>query len=244
MSDAVSAATAAMLADGERLRYISQNIANVSTAGYRAEQPLWTGAGSFESLLVGDLASELQASTALLRDRRPGPMSQTGRGLDLAIEGDGYFEVATAAGPRYTRRGDFHLDASGRLVTAAGASVQGSGGDIILPGTDFTIDASGRIHKDDTVLGQIALVAFDDDRALVHEADGLYRGDAEQLRADFVNPAITHLRQGFLEMSNVQPMDETVRMIETVRHFGLSAQALRAYDQMLGTAISEMGNFQ
>ena len=119
MADALAIAARSMSDDIQRLAAISHNLANATTPGFKGEV---TASRPFIEFLQaaspGGLASlattlpELQTWT----DHRAGPLQYTGHALDLAIEGDGFFELESSSGPVYTRRGSFQLDASGRIV--------------------------------------------------------------------------------------------------------------------------------
>lgn len=238
MTDTVSAATAAMLTDLERLRAVGQNFANSATTGYKAQYALSAnGDPRFAEFLAGADPAEL---VQLALDARQGALRQTERPLDLAIDGAGYFQVETPQGVRYTRRGDFALSADGLLQTAEGFPVLGAGGALRLASDLVQIGPDGVLRQDERVLGRLAIATFDGSARLEHEGGGLYRSDMQPtLAAD----AAADVRQGYLEAANVQPVNEMVRLMETVRHFGLTAQALRANDELLETSISRLGEF-
>lgn len=238
MTDTVSVATAAMLTDLERLRAVGQNFANAATAGYKAQYALSTSADQrFAEILAGADPAEL---VQLALDSRPGALRQTERSLDLAIDGAGYFQVETPRGVRYTRRGDFTLSADGLLKTADGFPVLGAGGALRLVSDLVQISRDGVLRQEERAIGRLAIAMFEGSARLEHEGGGLYRSDMEPaLAAD----ATAGVRQGYLEAANVQPVNEMVRLMETVRHFGLTAQALRANDELLETSISRLGEF-
>lgn len=237
MVDSIQISTSAMLADVDRMRLISQNITNGSTPGYRAELSNLRAPSSFADLFDAQSSDNLSA----LRLTTQGALKQTQRSLDVAIQGDGYFEIDTDRGIRYTRRGDFGLDADSQLVTQAGDKVLGTGGAVRVPDDNFTINSQGVIRSADAEMGILAVAVFDDDAKLVYEGNGLYRSEAIPLGTSELKS--TRIQQGALEMSNVQPMDQMALMMETVRHLSLSAQALRAYDQVLDAAINQAAQF-
>jgi flagellar basal-body rod protein FlgG len=228
-----------MLGDAERLRLISQNLANVGTTGYRAEV-LLSDSLDFARLMDGDtkMVTDLWASG---RDNRQGALSHTERTLDFALEGRGYFQISTPDGIRYTRRGDFKIDPLGRLLTTSGHPVVGTGGEIVLRSENIRVDSLGRFFDEEQLINQFSLALFEDERAMAYEETGLYRSSDAPL-LDF-NGNEVKIKQGYLEAANVQPVQEMVRMIETVRHFGLAAQAVKAYDQMMDSAINDAGQF-
>lgn len=237
MSDTIAAATASMLADLERLRTIGQNFANAATTGYKAEYAVSKSHEQFADVLA---AGDPSALVQLAVDSRPGALRQTDRRLDVALDGPGYFQIETADGVRYTRRGDFQLGADGVLQTRDGHAVLGAAGVLRLVSDLVQIDRTGTVRHEDRLLGTLAAVTFAQPGDVVHEGNGIYRSDAVPASAD---PAATTIRQGYLEAANVQPVNEMVRLMETVRHFGLTAQALRAHDAMLEAGINRLGEF-
>jgi flagellar basal-body rod protein FlgG len=181
-------------------------------------------------------------------DPRPGTLRTTGQGLDLAILGDGWFEVATDGGPAYTRKGNFRLDAGGRLVTQEGLPVMGTGGEILLPRGAAVIDAAGRVFDGQAALGsgvregapvgQIKVVQFERASAMQPLGNGLYAPAGEALP---VREGAVQLQQGALENANVSQLQEMVRLMETVRHFESLQRVTVGYDEMLTTSIRKLG---
>ena len=134
MQEIFAITLASMHQDMARLDGVALNLANVSTPGYKrgivSTQPFAT--------LVDAVDGRAEASAAdatgvqVLNDMRPGTVKLTGELLDVALAGDGFFEVTTPSGPAYTRQGNFRKDALGRLVTAQGYPVMGKNGEIFL----------------------------------------------------------------------------------------------------------------
>lgn len=240
MVDAIGTAVASMSNDIARMSVIGQNLANAATAGYRRELAV---AVPFSDVLAGGAGGAVSAplpGVDRIHDFRPGTLQSTGNPLDLAIEGDGFFELQTDAGPRYTRQGNFRLDALGRLVTEAGFPVMGDAGEIVLRSGEASIDRLGRISEGDRPAGALRVVRFTDPRALAHVGAGLYAAtEGSALRGD----GYAQVRQGFLEGSNVNSTQEMVKMIETVRHFEAGQKVIQAYDDMLARAFAKLGDF-
>jgi flagellar basal-body rod protein FlgG len=173
-------------------------------------------------------------------DLSHGAVKQTGRAWDLAIDGDGYFELAAPEGPVYTRAGDFALDARGRLVSQSGFAVQGAQGEIVLNGPDAAIGRDGRITQDGREVGQLRIVRFANAAALERSPSGALRavaGTAGEIDTR------AQLLSGHLEGSNVAPMREMVAMLQTTRHFESAQKLYQGYDEMLGSAIQKLGQF-
>jgi flagellar basal-body rod protein FlgG len=180
-----------------------------------------------------------RAAPEVVRDPRPGTLKATGQPLDIALAGPGYFEVATAEGPAYTRRGDFHLDARGRLMSAQGHAVIGEGGEIELPGADVTVDRTGAVRRDDRLLARLRIVRFEDAAHLVSLGEGLF---AAGPGARAVPDAQADVRQGFIENANVDSTHEMVQLMQAMRHFESMHRVAQGYDDMLGMAIRRLGD--
>jgi len=232
MTDTMAAIAAAMHADAEAVRVISQNVANSQTPAYRRE--ISVVRASFAEALDGFTTPQLQTVT----DSRAGTLQSTGEPLNLALEGKGFFVVGTANGEMLTRRGDFRLDAEGRLVTRAGDPVLGTRGVIHVGDRIPTITADGSVHVGDAIVDRLRIVSVADESSLRPVGEGLFvmtGGDPD--------PAAPYgaVRQGFLETSNVQAINETVRLLETMRHFEMAQRFMRGYDSMMEDAISTLG---
>lgn len=241
MSNALVTAIDSMQNDLRRMDTLSQNMVNVSTPGYRRTMP---AAPAFERALAAAQTDQhvptATQAAAIAVDLTHGAIKPTGRAWDLAIDGDGYFELATPNGLAYTRAGDFALDARGRLVSAAGYPVQGLQGDIVLDGPAAAISRDGRITQDGREVAQLRVVRFSDPKALQLTATGALQpvpGAASE------PDTRAQLLSGHLESSNVAPMREMVAMLQTTRHFESAQKLYQGYDEMLGSAIQKLGQF-
>jgi flagellar basal-body rod protein FlgF len=241
MSNALVTAIDSMQNDMRLMETLSQNMVNISTPGYRRAVP---SAPAFERALEaaqpGATGSAPPAVRPAAVDLSHGAVKQTGRAWDLAIDGDGYFELATPEGPVYTRAGDFALDARGRLVSQSGFAVQGTQGDIVLDGPAAAIGRDGRITQDGRDIGQLRIVRFANAAALERSASGALRPAAG---ASGEIDTRAQLLSGHLEGSNVAPMREMVAMLQTTRHFESAQKLYQGYDEMLGSAIQKLGQF-
>jgi flagellar basal-body rod protein FlgG len=230
--------------DLQSMDTISQNMVNIATPGYKRTITI---AHTFNDAMriagqpeTGLQFSGLTPTLSSVVDLTSGPIKQTGRPWDLAITGEGYFELDTPEGPAYTRAGDFHLDHSGRLVSQGGFAVQGVGGDIVLNGIGARIDPTGRIMAEGEKVGQIKIVQFQDNKALVKTPTGLLRPANSANPVTEISP---ELQVGYLESSNVAPMREMVSMLETSRHFESAQKLFQGYDELLRTSIQKLGEF-
>jgi flagellar basal-body rod protein FlgG len=239
MSNALVTAIDSMQNDMRQMETLSQNMVNISTPGYRRAIP---SAPAFAHALAAAQPAGLapQAPAAQAVDLSHGAVKQTGRAWDLAIDGDGYFELATPEGPVYTRAGDFALDARGRLVSQSGYAVQGVQGEIVLNGPDAAIGRDGRITQDGREVGQLRIVRFANAAALERSPSGAMRAAAG---ASGEIDTRAQLLSGHLEGSNVAPMREMVAMLQTTRHFESAQKLYQGYDEMLGSAIQKLGQF-
>jgi flagellar basal-body rod protein FlgF len=235
MSDAIAALSDAMRNDAETLRVIGQNVANLETVAYRREiavqRPTFEQASDDAR---ASLARTLTVETAL--DQRPGTLKSTGEVLNLALEGAGFFVVDTPQGEALTRRGDFRLDSDGRLVTQTGLPVLGEAGVIQLEGAAPQIAPDGTVRVGGQVVAQLRIAQVASESQLAPLGGDLYRGT--QLPE---GDGAARVRQGFLEASNVESVQEMMRLIETMRHFETVQRFVRGYDDMVGKAISELG---
>lgn len=249
MHDIAAIALNAMRLDTLRLERTAINLANTGTAGFQREY-LVSMAREAGISDVGNVAdstarptlagSDAAPTLAVMRDLRPGALRPTGQALDVALLSGGYFEIITPAGATYTRRGDFHRDALGRLVNAQGWPVMGRDGEITLnldPGR-VQIDGDGHVSADGQRLGQLKIVDFDASTAMTHLDGGSFTTSA---------PARTRqgggmsVRQGVLENANVNPGQEMLDLMRTTRHFESMSRVLQGHDEMLGNAIRRLG---
>lgn len=247
--------------DSSAMDRISTNLANITTPGYRREMALQAPqlsadglpgvASAFASAVDSQRQQQLQAATgslpsppalagALHFDARHGTLKTTDAPLDVALLGNGYFEVETDQGPAYTRNGQFHVDARGTLVTAQGQPVAGRSGQITLAPGPVTIDASGQVTQNTRSVGQLKVMDLTDAGELAHTGSGLYTpASAARPMAD----GAVQVRQGALENSNVDHMTEMVQMVQVMRHFETMTHVVQSYDEMVGTAIAKLGSF-
>ena len=161
MQDISALALQSMQQDQVRLQAIANNVDNVRTLGYKREV---SAARPFVDHLrdQGEAAAASRTSPAagdvtVLSDMRPGTLQFTGQSLDLALAGEGLFEIQTASGLAYTRQGNFHLDARGRLVTAQGDAVMGKRGEIVLQAAATYIEVYEKLTGREFALPDLAV---------------------------------------------------------------------------------------
>ncbi len=228
-------ALSGVIAATTREDVVADNIANSNTVGFKQSQTTQT---DYEMSIMNSLGPELgllgtgTIPTGLKLDISQGPIQETDKETDLAIDGDGLFVVRTGNGIAYTRAGDFLTDATGTLVTEQGYPVLDTAGHTIQPGEPFTVSKDGTIVQ----TGQrIALVAW--------PAGGATRlGQNLYTAAGNLPPASGQIMQGMLEGSNTDMALAMTQLIEQERDFQLSAQALSLQDNTLndGTQLGRL----
>ena len=179
MDSGYYAAMTGLIARTQALDLAATNLSNAQTPGYRAEQEY------FRSVLLGPDATDSQLGQTVNNfgiiggDRLnlgQGALEQTGNPLDLAIEGEGFFQIQTAQGLRYTRDGSFHRTPAGRLVTAAGDPVLSTTGQLIaVPPGQVTVGADGVVSVDGGVVTTVGVFTFPQGTELTPEGANRYR---------------------------------------------------------------------
>lgn len=234
MIDALDAAAASLANDLARMSSIGHNLANAATPGYKRQ----VGGTPFAATLGEQQAMAARAAI----DQKQGALRVTDAALDLAIDGEGFFELRTGSGAAYTRRGDFRVDAAGQLVTQAGHLVMGTGGPLVLRSAAPVITKEGRVLEDGQEVGQLKLVTFADPRTLTPSESGAVFSAPDAAQALMPERA-PRVLQGHLEASNVNTAAEMVRMIETVRHFEAVQKVVQGFDEMRERALRKLGEF-
>lgn len=214
------------------LQVVANNVANSATKGYRQEGLIFseyvqqTETGPSLSMARGNVRM-----TSMLQ----GPLERTGGSLDFAIEGEGFFLIETPAGERLSRLGHFSRSAQGDLVTADGFRVLDAGGaPIFVPpdAQEIGLSPDGTLSNDGRPLAQIGLV-----RPL--DGGDLRREDGVMFRAEGgIEPVFdSRVVQGFLEGSNVDPIQQIARMIEVQRAYELGQSFLESENERVIAAL-------
>jgi len=242
MVDALSMSELGMLQDVERMRVIANNLANLSTVGFKMEIPVTR---PFSDVIDQHGGAQTAGANAVPRptftsvvNHAAGTLKFTGNPLDLAVEGDGFFVVHGEQGDVLTRQGNFHVDDLGRVVSATGQRLQGVSGEIRLTMADPRIAENGEIQEGAISVGQIKVVRVMNPESLVRVGGGAFVA-SESTQWNEVDQ--NRIRQGYIEVGNVVPMYEMVQMIETVRHFEAEQRIALGYDQMMDVAINVLG---
>jgi flagellar basal body rod protein FlgG len=223
----------------EQLDRVAADLANVNTAGYKAERVTTLAAErpDFGSTLQS--AIDVGAGPGRL-DLRGGTLTATGRELDVAVEGPGFLMVETPAGPRLTRNGQFDRRSDGTMVTNDGMPVLGdNGAPIALGKGPVTVESDGTVRAGSVVAGKLKLVDVPDPENLRREDHGRFRYVGS---ADLAAPANTTVRGGAIEQSNVSVVERMVHLTEVGRNYEALQRGLKVLMNDVDLrAITEIG---
>jgi flagellar basal-body rod protein FlgF len=219
---------------------VSNNLANVNTPGFRSQLMAFRSSPVVSKEGQPTRAFSMESTVGF--DKAAGSLQSTGRALDVAVQGSGWFSVQTPRGEAYTRAGHFQLNNEGQLVTSSGFPVLGEDGPIVFPENfDFEISDDGFISgfvrgqgaQNVQQLGRLKLV--DPQQEVVRSEDGFFRRkDGRQ--ADAVRTA--KVASGYLESSNVNPVESMVQMIAAQRDFEMQLRMISNADQNARSANS------
>jgi flagellar basal-body rod protein FlgG len=238
MLEGLYTAAAGMAAQQQRMDALSNDVANTNTAGYKRVRVgfrdlVYQQAGPGSSVRTGSGAAAVQIG----RGMQQGPLQLTDQPFDLAIEGDGYFQVRRASTGQIalTRNGSFQVNASGQLVTPQGDALvppvqlpRGVDPSTVTIATDGTVSSGGRR------LGQVQLVTVPAPTGLAAAGDGYYSVTAASGGVTRVTGAT--VRQGMLESSNADLADAMVDMMDAQRSYSMASKAIHMQDQMMEIA--------
>jgi flagellar basal-body rod protein FlgF len=202
-----------------QLEVVANNMANANTPAFKGEQMMFreylVPTRSSERAIGGKLS--FVQDVGVLRDVREGPLTKTDNPLDIAIHGDGYFQIETEAGMRFGRNGHFRLDQTGMLVNSQGFAVMNDANQpvIFAPNeTRIEIGEDGSITTENGRVAKLKVVKFANDQELRSAGDGLFETTQDPETIDRPNVV-----QGMMEESNVQPVVEMTRMTSILREY-------------------------
>ena len=231
------------MAANRSMEVIANNLANLSTPAFKRESV------QFEQYLMPVQATEAEGGgtvnvsfvldKGVARDTSEGRFESTTSLTDMAISGPGYFVVSTPDGDRYTRDGHFRFDDQGNLVNEQGFQVQSDAGAITLQAQDgdLRVASDGSLSTNTQLLGKMKIVTFADERQLKKAGSSLYDAGGQTPQV----AATPRVRQGVVERSNVEPVIEISRMIETLRAYQASAGLTQSGEDLLKMAIEKIG---
>jgi flagellar basal-body rod protein FlgF len=230
MDSGYYAACTALVSRTAELDTIANNLANTSTAGFRAQQNVFStvlaNAANPSSSALVQAMNEYGLMSGTTLDLSQGTLQKTGNALDLAVEGKGYFVVQTANGTAYTRNGEFQVSSRGQLVTSTGDTVMGDNGPLTMPPGKVSISADGTISLDGAVSGKLKLVEFPQGTQISSLGNGYYSAPAGSEQA----ATQSNVRQGFLENSNVNPVAGMVELVEAQQSAQIMQRALAMFN--------------
>lgn len=260
-------AASGMLAQQRQLDVISNNLANVDTTSFKRDISFQK---SFPELLlrrlnddgvlrhpfgsvdmapiIGKLGLGVETNE-VFTEFEQGSLKQTFSPSDIALDGKGFFAISTPQGEQYTRNGNFLIGVEGYLETKEGYPVMGEDGYIFLQDMEYTIDVDGRIfarpitepEADSKFVDRLKIVEFENDRYLEKKGSSFYLPNeitGEAIAAE--GPARPRVIQNFLETSNVNVVNEMVRMIEVNRAYEANQKCVHSVDNMMGKLWNEV----
>ncbi len=238
MQSSLYVALSGQVALERRLDTIAQNLANMNTGGYRAEEV------SFSTIYAdtGGTQTAFAASGKDYISRATGAMTSTGNPLDIAVRGDGWFALRTPAGIAYTRDGRLHMDSGGALLSVNNYPILDAGGAAILLDPSAgppSIAQDGMISQNGRQIGAIGLYKLDPSAKLSRYDNSAVLSDRPATPVlDFTDNGVV---QGVSEGSNVNPVLEMTRMIAVTRAFESASNAIQTTGKSLEEAIKTLG---
>lgn len=226
-----------MQAQWHRHEVLANNLANVSTPGFKRDDLLIVPAGVPPPAGAAPLPGA-DATVAHWIDFSQGPIRETGRDLDAALSGPGFFVVETPGGERYTRAGGFDVGPDGSLITSSGLRVLGEKGPITVRSGRATIGEKGEVREDGRTVDTLRVVEFPDATRFVKEGGGLLAAsDPAAGKAATASPVIP----GSLEGANVNSVEAMVNIIEVLRTYESYQRAIQAIDEVDRHAANDLG---
>ncbi len=241
------------LAHERRMQVFANNMANVNTAGFKQDEqafkaifPRYHSVAPTGGRTVG-LAQQITARPFGPSERafvaphqlkttfEPGRIRLTGNPLDVAIQGQGFFEVQTPQGSRYTRNGMLSLDNQRRLVTGLGYPVMGTRGEIKIPPGKVEITTQGDIKVDSKPVATIKVMEFEAEDMPQKSSEGLFFSEKGTVSK---NP---EMQVGHIEESNVNSIGEMVKMLAGMRNYESTQKLIQSLDRMTEVTIQDVG---
>ena len=199
----------------KQMDIVSNNMANMNTSGYKQDDAI------FASYLTQTKNAEGFGNT-----------------FDLALQGDAFFAIETPEGERYTRKGQFQLDADGQLVTSEGYAVMSENNEpfFIAPGeTEISVAENGEVFTENGVIGRIKTVSFANNQKLLKVADTMFENTAGNMMQPAANAKVV---QGAVEKSNVDPITEMTKMIKLQRSYEMVQSMIDEEHDRISNTIS------
>jgi len=242
MSGAIYQAASGALLQQMRLELLSNNLANVDTAGYKSDKAVFRltpdQTDATPTHTPGRLSPYAPPMEAVV-DYAQGQLSQTGNPLNLAIIGKGFFEIQGPSGPLYTRNGNFSVNEDGVLSTSQGFPVLGQSGQIDIETGRLEVNGQGEVYVDGELVDTLKVVGFNA-RTNLHKAGNTLFAPTQEDRGQPLSEGY-QIAQGFVEGSNVNAVRTMTEMIETLRIFEAYQKVMRAVDDSTAKTVNEVG---
>jgi len=250
MHESIYVAGAGAIAQQLRMEVLANNLSNLDTVGFKEDRTV------FRSYLAGwlDRAKDPSGQSSVRREGAsnikvgveetrtsfsPGQLRHTGNPLDLALEGVGFFCVQKAEGIHYTRKGNFALDERGTLVTQEGLPVLGKRGEITIDGKEIVVDLEGNVVVDGARVDTLRIADFPEPYSLEKVGDNFFLPASAGVDERVAEGA--KVNQGFVELSNVNPVKVMTEMIEALRGFEAYQKLIQSASELTSRAINEVG---
>lgn len=221
----------------DKINVVSNNLANVSTAGYKKKgvfcQQLMDAEQALERNQLDVKLSKERIAT--YTDESGGAIRTTNNPLDFAISSKGFFQIQTPQGIGYTRNGEFNINSNGDLVNTAGMPVLGEGGPINIQGNHIEVNKEGSVIVDGLLVNRFALKNID-----VDNSKSIGNNIFLPKNAADVTVSTSQIEQGSLEMSNVNVVNEMVNMIVTQRNYDFNAKVIKTQDSTLNRTVNDI----
>lgn len=235
MDNSIYVALSKQVGIERQMDLLANNLANSTTTGFKSSDMI------FSQYLMKDAGGKTAYATdaGVGRNTQQGTLETTGNPLDAAIQGDGYFQIQTPQGMRYTRAGNFTINEQGQLATNTGDLVMDDAGQPIefqIDDDKITIFENGKVEVDGEDRGNIGVYKFQKENELKNVGNNLYSSDE--------NPVISEdakLSQGMLENSNVSPILEITKLITAQRNFVGNSDFINAIYDLQNTAVQTIG---
>lgn len=251
--DAVYTLMSALKGQERQMNAVSNNLANVNTTGYKGDQVVFKE--FYQASMGQDLESDEEhfahneflsplsrsgasfvVSDHVAPDLSRGKFAQTGGTFDLALQSEGYFEAETPHGLRYTRDGKLLRDSKGFLINGQGDKILGQKGAIQILGNEVSIVPDGTVLVDGKEVDRLRIVGFPEPDRMNKLGNSYWAPASDKQKAfDIDDPQV---RQGMIEKSNVETVDEMVKMIAVNRSYEASQRLLSAIDKVDEQSIS------
>lgn len=212
------------------LQVTGHNLANAGTDGFK-----------FDRMSAFQPAGSTAPVPVQLTDFRQGSLVETGRRLDLALEGPGFFVVQTDQGERLSRGGTLKLDPAGQLTDVLGAPVLGTEGPVVIFGKTVEIGTDGTIAVDGAVIDRLRMETVEDPNTLLKEGFGRFVPASDTTA---VEEGSVKIRQGMIEESNGEPLTAMLDLVRVQRAYSANIDALKTMDGVLGAITNDVGRVQ